>query len=118
MARLVLANSAEACRDARVFVVNYVRSSLWAGSVDDATLVIHELVVNAFRHAQSEAVVECRMADSILHLGVHDRDPAPPHLVNDPGECGGYGLRLVAAVSEDWGYETGPTGKEVWAHLR
>jgi len=116
--RLILADRLAACREARAFVANFARLNHWSGSLNDAVLVIDELVANAVTHAQRECVVECRVSDSMLHLAVHDRDPEPASTTDTPGPNGGYGLRVVAAVSDSWGCEPEPTGKVVWADLR
>ena len=116
-ARLLLADHPRACHDARVFVTNFVRKARWAGSAEDAALVMDELVANALTHAHSESVVECNVADAVLHLEVHDRDPSHFRPISAPGVAGGYGLRVVDALSRAWGCEAEPTGKRVWADL-
>ena len=116
--RLILADRLAACREARSFVANFARLNHWSGSLPDAVLVIDELVANAVTHTEGECVVECRVSSSMLHLAVHDRDPAPASTTDTPGPTGGYGLRVVAAVSDKWGCESEPTGKVVWADLR
>ena len=116
-ARLFVADHARAGHDARVFVTNFIRRAGWAGSAEDAALVMDELVVNALTHTPSESVIECHVVDAVLHLEVHDRDPSPLRAVSTPGAGGGYGLRVVAALSRAWGYEAEATGKKVWAEL-
>src|SRR5437867_10000829 len=103
-ARLFIADHHRACHDARVFVTNFVRMARWAGSAEDAALVMDELVANALTHAHSESVVECRVADAVLHLEVHDRNPSHFRPISEPGAGGGYGLRVVAALSRAWGW--------------
>jgi anti-sigma regulatory factor (Ser/Thr protein kinase) len=116
-ARLLVADHARACHDARVFVTNFARRARWAGSAEDAALVMDELVANALMHTPSESVIECHVVDSVLHLEVHDRDPSPLRAISAPGVGGGYGLRVVAALSRAWGCEAEATGKKVWAEL-
>ena len=93
-ARLLVADHARAPHDARVFVTNFVRRARWAGSAEDAALVIDELVANALTHTHSESVIECHVVDAVLHLEVHDRDPSQLRPVSAPGVGGGYGLRV------------------------
>ena len=116
-ARLFVADHARACHDARVFVTNFVRRVRWAGSAEDAALVMDELVANALTHTDSESVIECHVVDAVLYLEVHDRDPSDLRPISVPGVGGGYGLRVVAALSRSWGCEAERTGKKVWAEL-
>jgi len=116
-ARLLVADHARASHDARVFVTNFVRRARWAGSAEDAALVMGELVANALTHTDSESVIECRVADAVLHLEVHDRVALPVQPIGVPGLAGGYGLRVVDALCRAWGCEVEPTGKRVWAEL-
>jgi anti-sigma regulatory factor (Ser/Thr protein kinase) len=116
-ARLFVADHASACHDARVFVTNFVRKAQWPGSAEDAALVMDELVANALTHAHSESVIECHVANAVLHLAVHDRDSSHFRTIQTPGVGGGYGLRVVAALSRAWGCEAEPTGKKIWAEL-
>ena len=76
-----------------------------------------ELVANALTHTDSELVIECHVADAVLHLEVHDRDASQFQPIRVPGLEGGYGLRVVEALSQAWGCEVEPTGKRVWAEL-
>ena len=87
------------------------------GASKTAALVIDELVANALTHTHSESVIECHVVDAVLHLEVHDRDPSQLRPVSAPGVGGGYGLRVVAALSQAWGCEAEQTGKKVWAEL-
>jgi len=98
-----------------------------AGVADSAGLLVTELVANAVRAsrgmAQVSGVVQVWLlsdAAQILIL-VWDASPQPPVLkaVADEAEHG-RGLRLVEAVSEQWGWfsrEDGD-GKFVWAIAR
>src|SRR5260370_36024566 len=113
--RLMVADHASACHDARVFVTNFVRRARWAGSAEDAALVMDELVANALTHTHCESVIECRVVDAVLHLEVHDRDPSPLRPISTPGFEGGYGPRVVAALTQACRCENEPTGKKLSA---
>jgi anti-sigma regulatory factor (Ser/Thr protein kinase) len=116
--RLILADRPAAPRDARRFVTNFARTNHWRGSLQDAVLVTDELVTNAVTHTQAECVLECQVLDATLRLAVHDRDPTPAVPNNTPGRHGGYGLRIIDALSQKWGNEPEPTGKVIWAELQ
>jgi anti-sigma regulatory factor (Ser/Thr protein kinase) len=86
--------------------------------VDDALLVVEELVANAVDHARSPFDVDVCLADGVLHVAVRDRSPRTPHLQPyDPHAVRGRGLQLVATLSRHWGCEPRTDGKTVWAEL-
>ncbi|MGQ4383437.1 SpoIIE family protein phosphatase [Streptomyces sp. SAS_270] len=96
--------------------------------VDDAMVVVSELVTNAVVHAGTDVEAVCRLeaaadgSPGTLLIEVSDRHPARavrdeaaerPHGTREYGR----GLRLVSTLSEAWGitYRTGV--KTVWARL-
>ena len=70
----------------------------------DAQLVVSELTTNAVMHAQSAPTVIATFDDGRLRIEVHDHDPRPPQLGDRPGADGGWGLRIVAAAADGWGW--------------
>ena len=88
-------------------------------SVDDALLVVEELVANVLDHARTRFLLVVRMAGDVLHIAVRDRSPRQPHIQPfDPHAARGRGLQLVASLSQRWGCEHHRDGKTVWAELR
>jgi hypothetical protein len=87
--------------------------------IDDAVLVVSELVENAVRHAHSESVLRVELRPSGLSLAVRDNDPAEPALESPgPRVPGHRGVQLVAKVSVAWGCTpSSDGGKIVWAVL-
>jgi anti-anti-sigma regulatory factor/anti-sigma regulatory factor (Ser/Thr protein kinase) len=88
--------------------------------VDDAELVVTELVSNAVRHAYGDIELVVTVTDLFLHVSVRDGSPTVPRRgLPDPetGE-GGRGLLLLDAVASGWGSRPLPPGKIVWATLR
>ncbi|MEY9948237.1 SpoIIE family protein phosphatase [Kitasatospora sp. GAS1066B] len=99
--------------------------------VDDAIVLVSELVTNAVVHAGTAAEVSClREADSV-QIGVTDRHPerglpafAGPvagdavseHFADSEGE-GGRGLLMCSALSSRWGVEYSAGQKTVWFRL-
>lgn len=87
--------------------------------IDDAVLVVSELVENAIRHARSESVLRVELRPGGLSLAVHDDDPTPPELITPRLDVPGHrGVQLVDRISIAWG--TAPSsdgGKIVWAVL-
>lgn len=88
-------------------------------SLEDAQLVLTELVTNALRHAGSRCRVRARYVSGVLRLEVTDMGGGNPNL-RLPGELeeGGRGLLLVSALSTAWGVDALDDGRKVvWAEL-
>jgi anti-sigma regulatory factor (Ser/Thr protein kinase) len=88
--------------------------------IEDAELAVSEFATNAFLHAGSPFTVELqgridgvRIEVSDSARGVHPRICTNAH----PLDSSGRGLRLVAEVAVDWGFELTSRGKTVWAEL-
>lgn len=91
----------------------FVRSALSNyRSVDDVVLVASELATNVVRHARTDYTVEIEPG-STVSLKVSDGSsivPAVQDLTADQ-----RGLRILEALTDDWGIEVKPSGKTVWA---
>ncbi|MFG2787308.1 SpoIIE family protein phosphatase [Streptomyces sp. NPDC048419] len=92
--------------------------------VDDAVLVVSELVTNAVVHAGTEVVLECRLEQDGRALVVEVADHHPSRAPRDSEAEGPYetpeygrGLRLVATLAESWGVTFRKGTKTVWARL-
>ena len=105
---------------ARRFIEQTLRRWGHDGSViDDARLLVSELVTNAVRHTRSPFSVSIASHPAKLRLAVRDMSSAVP--VTDgrstDAPTGGRGLQIVAAVADDWGVVTAPPGKTIWAEF-
>jgi hypothetical protein len=109
----------DAPRAARRFVEDALRAWGYADrQVDDARLLLSELVTNAVIHARSPFSVSVHSDDRRLRLAVHDHSSAEPRPCFPAPDAGsGRGLQIVAALSKDWGVAATPIGKTVWAEL-
>ncbi|MFR0352533.1 SpoIIE family protein phosphatase [Streptomyces sediminimaris] len=92
--------------------------------VDDAVLVVSELVTNAVVHAGTEVTLELRLEQGAGALVVEVSDHHPSRAPRDaeaeaPYETPEYGrgLRLVATLAESWGVSFRRGTKTVWARL-
>ena len=105
-----------------------LRSMLWttfacwdcdSERLDDAALVLSELVGNAVRHAKGNTVqVRLRRTDDVLRIAVHDGSPATPAPRDASAEDeNGRGMLIIEALSHRWGWEPLSTGKVVWADV-
>jgi sigma-B regulation protein RsbU (phosphoserine phosphatase) len=89
-----------------------------ADTVDDALLVVEELVANVLDHARTRFELVLRMTNDVLHVAVRDRSGRTPRIQpHDPHAARGRGLQLVATLSQRWGCEQHDDGKTVWAEL-
>ena len=90
--------------------------------VEDALLLVSELVTNAVRHGRPE--IEVGLLTDARRVRVEVRDTGDRLPVVPPGRPSidrptGRGLLIVAATAHDWGVVRGPdgAGKTVWAEL-
>ena len=88
------------------------------GACDDAEALVSELATNAVLHARTPFTVEVSRQGETVRVRVLDASPSPPR-VRDYGTDAttGRGMRLVAAMSSDWGSESQSGGKGVWFEL-
>lgn len=89
-------------------------------AIEDATLLVSELVTNALQHSDCEYLtVELRAESDGIRIAVWD---PTPRLVPDTAprisRAGGMGLRFVEELADRWGTEPASAGKWVWFRLR
>jgi hypothetical protein len=87
--------------------------------IDDAVLVVSELVENAVRHSRSESLLRIELRPNVLSLAVRDDDPTPPVLEWPDLDVPGHrGVQLVDRTGVAWGcVPSSDGGKIVWAVL-
>ena len=83
--------------------------------LDAAVLLVSELVTNALVHGEGEILLELGMDGDVLRVEIGDRGRRAPHIREDPGADGGWGLRLVEAMARRWGVRDGATS--VWFEI-
>ena len=95
-----------------------VRWRLPEDVIDDAVLVVTELLTNVVEHARTPFRVVAELRVRMLYLAVEDgavgRAPAGLGCAS-PGYLSG--LRVVNAVALRWGWQQHQTGKTVWAEV-
>ncbi|AJE84150.1 putative anti-sigma regulatory factor, serine/threonine protein kinase [Streptomyces albus] len=87
---------------------------------DDGALVVSELVANAVQHTRRDSIriVIDRPAPAWVCVGVEDFSSVLPEPRESGAEDeGGRGLALVGELAKDWGTDSLPWGKRVWALL-
>lgn len=89
--------------------------------VDDATLLVSELVTNAIVHAGTEVELAVALLDDCVEVAVSDRHPArslpPPPAAVAPDQERGRGLALLATLAPAWGVDHTVRSKTVWFRL-
>ena len=102
--------------DARELVTTYLAEHGLSDLCDPVRVVVSELVTNALVHARKPFTVTLSQSSRTLLVRVEDESTEPP-IVRTPGPMAdsGHGLRIVEALSRDWGFVPGEESKVVWA---
>jgi anti-sigma regulatory factor (Ser/Thr protein kinase) len=111
-----LAASPDAPARARASVLAVVGDSR---SVDDILLALSELVSNAVRHGDLSPddviTVDVETSGEVVRVTVsHDGPPFDPLSARTGGGLGGFGLRIVGAVSKRWDVSHRDGRTETW----
>ena len=116
---ITLSESDLAARQARDAVRNAVTEWQMSSCLDDALLIVSELVTNATSHSSGEVSLHLRTSGTLLRIEVHDEQVDTLPETRDPSdtEPGGRGLHLVTALSSNWGWEVGAHTKTIWAEI-
>ena len=92
--------------------------------IEIAMLLVSEIVTNCVRHARITAEEPLRLSASLrattLHLKLWDNGTdgsVTPRTHRRDHASGGYGLDLVAQLSNTWGVERDAHGTTVWLEL-
>jgi CheY-like chemotaxis protein len=114
----------EATRDvvagarARELVREAVRDWGLVDILDEAALVVTELVTNAITHGGSDFRLQLSRTSGAFRIEVVDEGEGTPEPQPQDTEAeGGRGIMLVDAMSSSWGVENVPRGKLVWAEI-
>lgn len=110
-------------RTARGFVTQTLGAyAVGAAVVQDAVLIVSELLTNAVLHgsdsAECDVTVKLIAIATSLRIEVHDASPLTP--VQRPegeGAENGRGLVIVDGLADRWGWEPTADGKFVWCEL-
>lgn len=107
-----------AVREARDVVRELLERWSLDDLVDDAALVVTELVGNAVAHARSSCQLAVARSANGVRIEVQDHgagtpEPQPQDLESEHGR----GLLIIAALSTAWGIDEAPGGKTVWVEL-
>jgi anti-sigma regulatory factor (Ser/Thr protein kinase) len=82
---------------------------------DDALLLTTELVANALQHGEGLVTLRVSQEPGELLIEVSDEGRGAIEMTPKPSSLGGWGLRVVDRVADDWGVRPGST--RVWFRL-
>jgi hypothetical protein len=101
---------------ARAFVCQHLLEHQLAHLIGTVRLVASELATNAVVHAQTAFTLTLAEIDQTVVLALRDDSTSLPRLSpSQVSDIGGRGLRIVNALSLDWGISTDSGSKTVWA---
>jgi anti-sigma regulatory factor (Ser/Thr protein kinase) len=103
---------------ARHLVRQHLRDHGQAGLVDNAELIVSELVGNVVLHVGGTVEVVVEVGTDEVLLSVTDSSPLSPHLrVFSRTSSTGRGMRLVHSLSAEHGVRPSGDGKTIWVRL-
>ncbi|MEO3887801.1 ATP-binding protein [Nonomuraea sp. B5E05] len=83
--------------------------------IDDCLIIVSELVTNAVLYGGSAYALRLEDRDGRVYGEVFDPgDGVPRPRSPGPDAPSGRGLRIVAAIADDWGVRAADGGKVVW----
>lgn len=97
-------------------LVNGHTSSLASQQREDAALMVSELVTNAVVHGVGAIWLRIDLEADAVRIEVADEGNVRVTPTPEPGAHGGWGLRIVEQLADDWGVLDGST--RVWFRLR
>ncbi len=110
--------SGNAVPAARHLVRDHLRGLGLDGLVDNAELIVSELVGNVVLHVGGSVEVAVEVSDDEVLLSVSDDSPLSPHLrVFSRTSSTGRGMRLVHSLSAEHGVRPCGDGKTIWVRL-
>jgi anti-sigma regulatory factor (Ser/Thr protein kinase) len=114
--QLTLAASPRSPGEGRAFIAAFARArAVPEDVVEDAVLLVSEVVGNAYVHAHSAVSVLVDYRGGVLRVEVADDSPIPPQRrAPDLDATGGRGVLILDALAMQWGVRTTPRGKIVW----
>lgn len=86
--------------------------------VDDALLLVSEVVTNAVKHGQAPVHLSVECDHTGITVAVDDANPELPRTRRfDRRRHSGRGLVLVQSIATEWGVRRTGNGKRVWFRL-
>ena len=97
------------------FVASVLRGVIEPADVEGVVLLVSEVVSNAVMHVGTSVDLVVRSVYGGVQIEASDGGKQIPRVVVGPiTSQSGRGMRMVAALSEDWGVIRTARGKTVW----
>lgn len=118
-ARMTFPHAARGVTEARHFLAGLLASWGLDPLCPQLELAVSELLTNAVTHGRGRIELEVRCEDGAVHAEVSDQGGGRPVVQprRSADEVGGWGLRLVERVADDWGTSVAPGRTTVWLRL-
>ena len=117
-ASVALPAATTAPRDARRFTLDTLRRWGVLSAIEEAQLIVSELVTNALRHASSPSRVALSADGHCLRIEVADLgEGGAVRRRAAPQDTGGRGLLLVEAMADRWGAHHDGYEHVVWCEI-
>jgi anti-sigma regulatory factor (Ser/Thr protein kinase) len=103
--------------------LDVLRDAVSEDRLEDLRLVVSELVTNSIRHAGLEAssMISLRVSTTaaVIRVEIHDDGPGFDATVQPASmyQESGWGLYLIAQLSDRWGATTDAGGTTVWLEI-
>jgi anti-sigma regulatory factor (Ser/Thr protein kinase) len=113
-------NAPTAPSDARLCLMAALRatSGIDEEGVQDAALIVSELVTNALRAGSNAVCIDLEKGEAYVRISVIDDAPGLPRRQDAAEDVEtGRGLAIVSALATAWGVTERPDAKEVWADI-
>jgi anti-sigma regulatory factor (Ser/Thr protein kinase) len=96
-----------------------VRDQVSERTLENARLLVSELVANAIEHVREKGEIELRvsLARGILRVEVLDRGPGFIPRQRSPDSDRGWGLQYVDRLATSWGVDREDERSRVWFEL-
>lgn len=117
---MTLPRDVRAVGDARSFLREMAAAWSVESLLDEAELLLSEIVTNALVHTEGGASLGLRLDATTRTLTISVQDSSTRHPTErhaDDEALGGRGLGIVEVLAADWGVEVDGGGKTVWASL-
>lgn len=111
-----LARSPASARVARQFVDAHTTEFSSQRTREDAKLLVSELVSNALVHGTGAIELRVDVETDLVRVEVSDQGNVSIAPSPTPGAHGGWGLRIVEELADEWGVLEGST--RVWFRLK
>lgn len=118
---LTLDAAFESSGRARRHAAQFVAREHLTGATETLNIIVGELVANAVMHSTAPIALDLSYRAGTVRVEVTDgrSDLGAVHFREvDKPTVGGRGLRILAALADEWGIVANATGKAVWAKFK